>query len=214
MDMGGEAHVKTDNFALIAQGIDVSPLRHSMSMRPELWGEITLRQKFEGTPHSETECIFLRWAKEKTLEAAFIDIEAADTETMEKLPGARELIEKVCNLIGCEKLGRSIMTRLAPNGLIDKHSDEGAYADYYERFHLCIEGDQSNIFYVESSEGIGEYATFKPGEIWWFNHKRPHWAFNGSEKPRIHLIIDAVCEEYKRPREDWTRSAKGYSYAV
>jgi len=37
-----------------------------------------------------------------------------------------------------------------------------------------------------------ERIRMKEGELWWFNNKEPHEAFNHSAQPRIHMIFDVL----------------------
>ena len=44
-------HTQESNFVRIAKGLDVKPLLELLDAKPELWTEITARQKFTGSPH-------------------------------------------------------------------------------------------------------------------------------------------------------------------
>ena len=50
----------TKYFKRIAQGLDVEPLLKLLDAKPELWKEIQHRQFFTGTPHKDTETIYVR----------------------------------------------------------------------------------------------------------------------------------------------------------
>ena len=50
----------TKYFKRIATGLNVDPLLKLLDDKPELWTEITARQKFTGTPHKDTESIYVR----------------------------------------------------------------------------------------------------------------------------------------------------------
>ena len=51
---------KQSNFVRIAEGLDVEPLLKLLEDKPELWKEIDARQKFTGSPHKDTESIYVR----------------------------------------------------------------------------------------------------------------------------------------------------------
>ena len=53
-------HTKCCNFVRIAKGLDVNPLLKLLDAKPELWTEITARQKVTQSPHKDTECIYVR----------------------------------------------------------------------------------------------------------------------------------------------------------
>ncbi|MGK7915145.1 MAG: aspartyl/asparaginyl beta-hydroxylase domain-containing protein [Prochloraceae cyanobacterium] len=37
----------------------------------------------------------------------------------------------------------------------------------------------------------------KPGELWWFDNKKPHEAINEADDWRIHLIFDVLNNCYQ-----------------
>lgn len=190
------------NLHRVQTGVDVVPVLTELASQPHLWRENTTRQDYEGSFHKHTEAIFLRWAKDQTVEGAFTDLEAVDYPAFEKLPSVRPILAKLISDVGATKVGRVMLVNLRAGGYIPKHSDEGAYADHYERFHLVIKEDAGNEFYVEqtSEPEVGQLASMKTGEAWYFNHKQPHWVYNGSNSGRIHLIVDAVAPKFRKER--------------
>lgn len=189
------------NFKRLATGIDISPLLASLENQPALFSELTARQYAPGSPHVDTESVFLRWSREQTIAAAFTDLKAVDYPAYAKIPEAKELVERIQDEVQGTHLGRVLIVNLRAGGYIEKHVDEGAYADFYERFHLVLKADDGNIFFCDNDESCGEYANMRPGELWWFNHKKPHSVLNDSKSGRIHLIVDVVAPQYRRERE-------------
>lgn len=187
------------NFKLIAEGLNVQPLLDKLDSQPELWGRITDRQNYPGSAHKDTETIYLRWAKDRSLMGGFFDLTQEDHfETIEALaPEVFRLTQTaIVNITGMvpwdTKVGRVILTKMKPNGRITPHVDEGPYADRYDRFHVCLKG--------VSTFGCGESVQqMKPGQVWWFNHKLQHSVIN-HEGDRIHLIIDLIAPEYRKMR--------------
>ena len=53
-------HTQESNFVRIADGLDVDPLLKLLDAKPELWKEIEIRQQFTGSPHKDTESIYVR----------------------------------------------------------------------------------------------------------------------------------------------------------
>ena len=53
-------HTPECNFVRIADGLDVEPLLKLLDAKPELWREITARQKATRSAHKDTECIYVR----------------------------------------------------------------------------------------------------------------------------------------------------------
>lgn len=188
------------NFQRLATSLSVEPLLNEIASKPNLWRDHTARQSVPGTAHRDTESIFLRWCSEMTAQAVFNEIHAKDWPALEKLPTAANLIDEIMWLVDSKELGRAMIVNLKPGGYITPHPDEGAYADHYERFHLALASLQGNAFFVGIPEHAAEMAVMKPGELWWFNHKETHWVVNQSEKPRLHLIVDAVSPKHRRER--------------
>jgi hypothetical protein len=180
------------NMRLVADEIEVSPLLARLASMPEAWGEITLRQDYEGSAHKDTESIYLRGPKEISLAAGFNAIDTYD------YPILLAMLEEVSSILTpllvhleVSLLGRIMLARLKPGGQITEHVDEGPYAERFARFHVVLTSYDGNSFTVND-----ETLTFKPGECWWFNHRVKHSVRNDSLAPRVHLIFDAVSPHY------------------
>ncbi len=193
----------SERFKLIAEGLNVEPLLKKIEANPHLWKENTTRQSYPGSAHADTETIYLRWARDQSLEGAWFDLTSEDhIQTIGALaPEVFPLLQTVCaKILGPDaaslnnRIGRVILTKLKPGGEIARHVDEGPYADRYDRFHVCLSGH--SLFYVDT-----ESQAMRPGELWWFNHKRPHKVDNyRTQDDRIHLIIDIEAPEYRKLR--------------
>lgn len=189
------------NFKLIAEGLNVQPLLDKLAAQPELWTRITDRQNFPGSPHKDTETIYLRWAKDRSLMGGWYDLTQEDHfETIAALaPEVFDLLAvSIEKILGATKqwdvnVGRVILTKMKPGGRITPHVDEGPYADRYDRFHVCLSG-ASQLFCG------GEVESMIPGHLLWFNHKREHSVVNNCGQERIHLIIDLIAPEYRNMR--------------
>jgi L-amino acid N-acyltransferase YncA len=198
--MDGGARI-AQRFQRVATGIDVAPLLARINAQPDLWKQITARQDAPGSPHHDTECIFLRWAADRTAEAAFYELESIDYPAAEALmPEIAIVIIQALQAIGISvdhdprDIGKVIITKLPPGGSIDEHFDEGPYADKYDRFHLCLQ-QSGSTFTVDNAN-----FTATAGELWWFNHKRRHSVSNNGHVDRIHLILDVVAPAYRAMR--------------
>lgn len=169
---------------------------------PALWGEITARQDHPASPHRDTEAIILRWCAGRDVVSVFTDLHTVNYPAFHKLHRQTwPLLDLVYANVGGLELGRAMVVNLKPGGRIIPHADEGAYADRFERFHLVLHSKPGNFFHVEGADGEHtETATMHTGELWWFNHKAPHWVANTSDEPRVHLIVDIVAPKYRRER--------------
>lgn len=187
---------------LIESGIDTKPLMDEISEQSWLWNVIKERQTTKGSPHHDTETIFLRWCPGSTLEDIFTQIEAVDCPPLlSYLPSARGLMETVCELVNSRQLGRAMIVRFKPGGRIDPHIDEGQYADYFDRFHLSLDSQEGNRFNVIEDEHNHHWVHMKPGEVWWFNHKMTHFVENHSDEWRTHMIVDCVSPRFRGKRD-------------
>ena len=177
-----------ENLRRIAQGLNVQPLLDKIATKPSLWDEITIRQDYEGSAHHDTKCIILRGSKTFSQHDVQEDLGSYDYPYIEELmPQVQQLLKPALLEMGIEELGRVMVVELAAGGSIDEHIDEGAYAQHFERFHVVLSSQQGNIFTCG-----GEQVHMQPGELWWFNHHKPHSVVNHSNAGRIHIIIDAV----------------------
>lgn len=190
-----------ENFQRVASGLNVAPLMNAIWAQPELWSQIVARQLTPGSPHKDTETIFLRWAEKLSIEAVFNAIPAVDYPALDKLPEARELIDGLLAAVGATDLGRVIITKLKAGGVIDLHADEGAYADHYERFHIALSGGEAAWFTSYLDQDRAEQVRMNDGELYWFHHKRPHLYVNAGDSDRIHMIVDCVAPAFRRERD-------------
>lgn len=176
------------HFKKICEHIDVLPILNILADNPNLWKEITIRQQYPTSCHKSTESIFLRGPKTLTHQDYFFDCGAYDYPAMPLFFNAiSEILGEIMEHLTIKELGRMMLVKLASNSEVDPHIDEGTYADYFDRFHLAIKGNESNYLKVED-----EKQHFKIGEVWQIDHKTEHSAHNPSNEPRIHLIFDAV----------------------
>lgn len=194
--------MRRNSFECLTSDLDVRPLLRSIETHSSLWQQITARQTTPGTPHVDTQTIFLRWSADQSVLAAFNDLESVDYPALMALPEARSLFAQAVESARATHLARAIIVSLKPGGRITPHADEGAYADHYERFHLVLQSDHGNLFHVAEPDNPHIYTTaeMQPGQLWWFNHKRTHWVENYSNRERVHLIMDMVAPAYRTER--------------
>jgi len=184
---------RTARFERVATGLDVEPIRARLEAMPHLWDEITARQEYTGSAHKDTQCIYPRGPYKFTPYYYMFDKGAYDYPVMDTLadvlvPVLRPLLAGVLKV---EELGRVLIVKLKPGGVVTPHIDEGTYADHYARFHVAVTGTE----HATLTAGA-DIQHFAPGEAWWFDHKVTHSARNDSDSDRIHIIIDAVTSRF------------------
>lgn len=185
------------NFLKIGQGTDVVPLLAAIARKSELWREDTYLRDYPQGPFGQVDSIILRFpkrivvasAEEAEQHIASIDEhESFDTPSYLSLPEARPLVMGLMSYVGGTRLGRVIINRIAPGGVIFPHSDSPSHAEYYERHHIVLQSSPGVDFRCED-----EHVYMATGETWWFNNALDHEVINNSATDRIHLIVDIRC---------------------
>ncbi len=176
------------NFQLMAQGIPVVPLANQIARNKQLWNANDLRSKFPGSPHKSVDDIWLRFQRiteDSSVAAVADDHESINYPAFFELSEAQDLIFNLMRVVKGERLGRVMVTRLAPGKGIAPHVDGGSHADYYERYHLVLMGHPGSLFRCGD-----EQVQMLTGEVWWFDNAVEHEVINNSADARIHLVID------------------------
>lgn len=187
------------NFLRIGQGLDVAPILHSLARQPQLWNAETLRTTAPSTPHSEVEDILLRFNDLEPFKKArdegkpiseYAGLVIDEHEVIchpawHKLPETHKIIFDLMSYLHAVRLGRVLITKLAPGKKVHPHEDAGGHAAYYTRHHLILQNGPGSIFHCED-----ESVTMNPGEIWWFNNSKVHSVENYSNADRLTMIVD------------------------
>lgn len=183
------------NFLKIADGVDVVPLLHALAANPGLWNENTLRTTHPETPHTQVDDIWLRFNDLTPYEAEGNVLAVADEHesicypAWKALPQARVIIFDLMRRLEAVRLGRVLITQLAPGCVITPHEDGGEHAAYYERVHVVLQGLPGSMFYCGD-----EAVNMRTGDVWWFNNALTHSVTNNSTDDRIHMIVDYRIE--------------------
>jgi len=184
------------NFLKLAHNINIVPLLHAVQRQPELWNQNRLRTTHEQSPHTQVDDIWLRFNDLKPYEGKELSEYAPVMDEHEsicypawfKLPEAQGIIFDLMRLVQGTRLGRVLITRLAPGKRIAPHVDGGTHAAYYERYHCILKNAPGSNF-----RAGGEVLCMQPGELYWFDNSQEHEVVNQSMDDRITLIIDIRC---------------------
>ena len=103
-------------------------------------------------------------------------------KTMEVLENFRKSLDGT--------FGRVALVRLKPYQSVFRHSDEDIVLKGFDRYHLVIASKHGSYMSCEN-----EVRVFKEGEMFFFENKVLHTAYNFSDSWRIHCIIDMRVEE-------------------
>jgi hypothetical protein len=162
---------------------DIDPLLKLLPTIEHWWKYSTLRQKAEGSPHKDTESIYLRMPKVVDLHTVFESMEVVDWPPMPN-EILQQLIYDVSHLAYAVP-ARVMLVKLHPGGYITPHIDQGKYAEATDRYHLCVTSNARCEMQIGN-----EVVMACPEEVWWFDKHAEHSVLNGGKTPRIHLIVD------------------------
>lgn len=174
-----------NNFQLLATNVDVIPLLNAVLRDRALWNQNTLRTEHPNTAHAEVDDIWLRFNEVDVVEDVVDDTECVNYPAWWSLPQARDLIFNLMRRVEGERLGRVLITRLAPGCKITPHVDGGAPATYYERFHIVLNSAPGCLFRAGN-----ETVHMATGQVWWLDNTQEHEVINNGADDRIHMIVD------------------------
>lgn len=167
----------------------VAPLLHAISRQPELWNQERVRTAFDGSPHAQVDDILIRFQDIKLHRdnpAQILDEhESIWQPAAAMLPQVRPLVFDLMYRVEGERIGRVLITRLAPGAMITPHVDGGAHAAYYDRYHITLQNMEGSTFKCGDEE-----VHMQTGSIWWFDNGVEHSVVNESLDDRLTLIVD------------------------
>jgi hypothetical protein len=175
------------HFQKLAENIDTSILLHQIMRQPNLWDENTLRTNHSGSAHCQASDIWV-WFNAidpATLAKVVDDKNVIPYRAWHCLPAIRPIVFGLMRQVEGVRLGRVLITRLAPGCEILPHVDGGVPASYYSRYQVALQSSPGALFHIED-----ETAKIKTGDVWWINNKAKHSVVNNSADDRISLIID------------------------
>lgn len=121
-----------------------------------------------------------------------------DTPLLDQLPGARQMLQG----FDCQ-LERVRLMRLTPGGELTRHADitdrnAGTANGQIVRLHLPIITDPAVMFTSWNLDDQPTHAHMSHAEWWYLDVRKPHAARNDSTVERVHLVVDAVCNDWVR----------------
>jgi Aspartyl/Asparaginyl beta-hydroxylase len=178
-------------FRLVQQGFDVAPLLAEIQSQEAAWSVNTSRQDKVGVQR-ETNTIFLRFPLARPDLLIEENQESAATKISSHFPLAMGFLAKAAELLNCS-LSRATIVRLKPKSSVGVHFDAGSYYLIRDRFHLVLKSASGSVLRSGNEE-----VRMREGELWWFDNKQHHSAFNESDEWRIHYIFDLLPAVYAR----------------
>lgn len=175
------------HFRLLRSGVPLERFLAEISARPEDWEAITGRQS-KIKVQRETRSIPLRgMRKSAQADRKGRDVHASRwTTASQRYPAFRRLLEELAvELDGT--LGRAKIVCLPAGHRVYPHIDRGEYYRVRDRYHLVLKSSLGSWLKAGDEE-----IRMREGELWWFDNKQMHEAFNDGEEDRIHLIFDML----------------------
>jgi len=171
------------NFRLVKSGVDVGPILAELDRQPEIWGEQTGRQRI--SVQREARAVPIRGLRKSRIRGRpRRDVhESRFTTLSRRVPHAVAFIRAFAEEVGGE-LSRAKIVSLPPGQRVYLHRDRGDYYAERDRYHLCLRSEGSLLRCGD------EEVRMKPGELWWFDNKEEHEAYNDTGSDRVHLIFD------------------------
>lgn len=186
-----------NNFYKLLSGVNTTQLLmaiHALQKSSDIWKEDTYLRDYPQGPFGDVESIILRFptrSNEETRRAIAGEIdnfdqhENYDTPSFKLLPEARKHIFDLMAFVSGERLGRCIINKINPGGVILPHCDSDPHSSYWDRFHIVLKSSAGCNFRCGD-----EWVAMETGDVWWFNNKIEHEVINNSDDDRIHLVID------------------------
>ncbi|MGJ5079413.1 aspartyl/asparaginyl beta-hydroxylase domain-containing protein [Bradyrhizobium sp. HKCCYLS3013] len=197
-------------FRLVQKEINVAPLLAEIDGQETVWLANTSRQD-KIRVQRDTNTIFLRNAVVRPDLLINENQESVATGMSAHFPLAMGFLAKAAELFN-SSLSRATIVRLKPRSSVGVHIDVGSYYLIRNRFHLVLKSPSGSVLRSGNEE-----VRMREGELWWFDNKQHHSAFNESNEWRIHYIFDLLPAAYARlavnplPLED---SLPAYSESV
>ena len=169
-----------------------------------LWTLDSSRQQSRLTSHSQTNALYLFDRRPHQASSTTTDTEP---ERYAHKVAWAPLFPKLCAWIKeveAEmegKLGRVAIVRLAPRSMVHGHIDREPYLQGFDRYHLVIDSPDGSYMHVDD-----EHNIYEEGDLFFFENKKWHTAYNPSKYWRTHLIFDI------RPPKEKAKSLPIYSY--
>ncbi len=177
------------NFRLIDSNVNTKPILDELNRYSKMWLANTSRQE-KVRCQRHTENIFLRVAKKPLPPGAN---NANDIHESVTTKAAKRMFIRTfafCQNLANEidgKLGRVMLVSLLPNSQVYPHVDHGDYYRIRDRYHLVIKSATGSPLTAGD-----ETVVMQERELWAFNNKVEHSAFNASDRQRVHLIFDIL----------------------
>ncbi len=174
-------------FRCIRSAIDPTPFLDEIAVIKGAWDQSTGRQQ-KIKVQREARAIPLRGLRKSAIgERKRRDVhESRWTSGSVSYPNACQFLRQVAQT---EKslLSRAKIVCLPAGRRVYPHIDRGEYYAVRNRYHLVLKSSHGSWLKAGDEE-----IRMNEGELWWFDNKQVHEAYNDGAQDRIHLIFDLL----------------------
>ncbi len=176
-------------FQLVRSGIDIAPLLEEVQAQSDAWLANTSRQE-KIAVQRETNTIFIRSASKRPDLNINENQVSQWTAISQRFPQAVAFMTSIAGELNAI-LSRATIVRLKPKSQVGLHVDIGSYYFIRDRYHLVLQSQSGSVL-ISGNEQV----RMRTGELWRFDNKQYHAAFNESADWRVHYIFDLLPLEY------------------
>jgi len=183
-------------FRMIESGVPTGPFLDEISAVREAWSVATGRQD-KIAVQREAKAIPLRGVRKSAIgDRKRRDVhETRWTFTSKPYAHARSFLKAFAYQQGAQ-LGRAKLVMLPAGRRVYPHIDRGDYYRVRDRYHLVLKSAAGSWLRAGDEE-----VTMREGELWWFDNKAIHEAWNHGDQDRLHLIFDMLSPAGARMME-------------
>lgn len=177
--------VALTNFELVRENIDPTPFLAEIEAIDGVWELNTTRQD-KIKVQQEARAISLRGVRKSAINGRERrDVHETRYTTMSsRFPYTLAFLQSFALERGGE-MSRAKIVSLPPGHRVYPHIDRGEYYAQRDRYHLVLKTGPG--CWLKAGE---EQVEMRLGELWRFDNKAVHEAYNGSDGDRIHFIFD------------------------
>lgn len=192
------------HFKLIRSGVAVSPLLQSLSRVDAAWDQQTGRQEKVRVQREALAVPIRGLRKSCLLGRARCDVqESRWTTGSARFPLIRHFLQSVAEDLECG-LGRARLVALPAGRRVYPHIDRGRYYQLHDRYHLVLKSSLGSWLRAGDEE-----VHMQEGELWWFDNRQIHEAYNDGDEDRVHLIFDLLTPAGRKEADRQLHKARG-----
>jgi aspartyl/asparaginyl beta-hydroxylase (cupin superfamily) len=176
-----------NHFKLIRSDIDATVFLDEIAAIDGAWETATGRQE-KIAVQREALAIPLRGLRKSAIgNRRRRDVhESRWTASSRLYPVVRAFLEETAATLDA-LLSRAKIVSLPAGRRVYPHVDRGEYYRVRDRYHLVLKSTRGS--WLKAGD---EDVRMQEGELWWFDNKQMHEAFNDGDEDRIHLIFDLL----------------------